>query len=314
VSTGVINTVAGTGDPMGGYNGDNIQATAATLNNPHDVVLDSFGNIYISDRDNCRIRKVDVSTGLITTVVGTGVSASTGDDSASTSATISGTCQIRFDIGGNLYISECNGARIRKATNIASPQPTQYPTLSPSSAGIITTYAGTGATGFSGATISNRPAGIDFDSSGNLYINEYVGHRTLKITIATGIITVFAGTGTPGYSGDGGAATSATLSYPNGLCLDTSGFISLILFDSLYRFTYLTPLTLSLGNVYIADWGTHFIRKVTAATSIISTIAGTGGSDSYNGDNIAATSASLCRPIGVAVDNSGKPFDDYNGK
>ena len=175
MSTGVISTVAGTGDPMGGYNGDNIQATAATLNNPHDVVLDSFGNIYISDRDNCRIRKVDVSTGLITTVVGTGVSASTGDDSASTSATISGTCQIRFDIGGNLYISECNGARIRKATNIASPQPTQYPTSSPSTTAplsIITTIAGTGISSYSGddgpATAAElyKPFGVRVDTAG----------------------------------------------------------------------------------------------------------------------------------------------------
>lgn len=120
---------------------------------------------------------------------------------------------------------------------LASQSPTQYPSISPSTS-IITTFAGTGATGFSGATISNGPAGIDFDASGNLYINEYGGHRTLKITIATGIITVFAGTGTPGYSGDGGAATSATLNYPNGLCLDTSGTISLALFDSLWRVTY----------------------------------------------------------------------------
>ncbi len=119
------------------------------------------------------------------------------------------------------------------------PSPSAQPSNTPS---IITTYAGTGATGFSGATISNGPAGIDFDSSGNLYINEYGGHRTLKITIATGIISVFAGTGTPGYSGDGGAATAATFDYPNGLCLDTSGTISLTLCGSLYRFTYLSPL------------------------------------------------------------------------
>lgn len=128
MSTGIISTVAGTGN--GGYNGDNIQATAATLCYPHDVVLDSSGNLFIADCCNNRIRKVDVSTGIITTVVGTGDSSSTGDGSDATSASIYGPSFSRFDSAGNYYISERDGYRIRKVTNVVSAT-TRTPTLSP---------------------------------------------------------------------------------------------------------------------------------------------------------------------------------------
>ncbi len=235
VSTGTIATVAGSGSA--GYNGDNIQATATTLNFPHDVVLDSFGNLYISDWSNNRVRKVDVSTSVITTVVGTGTASSTGDGSAATSATINSPCYSRFDSAGNLYIAESNGYRIRKVITVSteiptsSPSviPTYYPSLSPHSISIITTIAGTGSKGYSGdgsqatsATICS-PAGIAIDSSGNVYFNDYCNHRVRKITTSTGIITTYAGTGTASYSGDGGVASSATFTQPNGLCIDTSG-------------------------------------------------------------------------------------------
>ncbi len=126
VSTGIISTVAGTGITSGGYNGDNLQATAATLYNPHDVVLDRSGNLYISDRANNRIRKVDVSTGVITTLVGTGTDSSTGDGDAATSATINGPCYSRFDSAGNYYISECGGARVRKVVTVSTDIPRYF--------------------------------------------------------------------------------------------------------------------------------------------------------------------------------------------
>ena len=118
VSTGVISTVAGTGSTSGGYNGDNIQATAATLYYPHDVVFDSYNNLYISDRNNYRIRKVDALTGVITTVVGSGIVSSTGDGSLATSATVTGPYFSRFDSAGNYYITECDGNRIRKVITV----------------------------------------------------------------------------------------------------------------------------------------------------------------------------------------------------
>ncbi len=130
VSTGVITTVAGISGNSG-YNGDNIQATAATLSNPHDVVLDSYGNLYISDRDNNRVRKVTVSTGVITTVVGTGTASSTGDGSAATTANIKGPCYIRFNGAGNYYISECEGNRVRKVVTVSTDIPTATPSFTP---------------------------------------------------------------------------------------------------------------------------------------------------------------------------------------
>ncbi len=237
VSTGVISTVAGTGSATGGYNGDNIQATAATLYNPHDVVLDSFGNLYITDRFNHRVRKVDVSTGVITTIVGSGAATSTGDGSAATAATVNGPNYSRFDSAGNYYITECEGHRVRKVVTVitdiptAAPsvQPTYFPSLSPHSISVISTIAGTGTASYSGdngqATSAgiNYPHGIVLDSSGNVYFNDPWNSRVRKITSSTGIITTYAGTGSASYSGDGGIAISAALSGPYGLCIDTSG-------------------------------------------------------------------------------------------
>ncbi len=131
VSTGVISTVVGTGSTSGGYNGDNVQATAATLNYPCDVVLDSYDNLYITDRFNYRVRKVDVSTGVITTIVGTGATSSTGDGSASTAAAINGPVFSRFDSAGNYYITECDGHRVRKVTTITTDIPTAAPSYTP---------------------------------------------------------------------------------------------------------------------------------------------------------------------------------------
>ena len=112
---------------------------------------------------------------------------------------------------------------------LASQSPTQYPSISPSSASIITTISGTGIVGYSGdngdATSASlyNPHGIVIDSAGNVLFNDYRNHRVRKISSSTGIITTYAGTGTAGYDGDMGVASSATLHMPNGLCIDTSG-------------------------------------------------------------------------------------------
>jgi hypothetical protein len=212
-----------------------------------------------------------------------------------------GPCFTRFDKSGNYYITEGGeygvdaGSRIRKVTTVTtdiptiapSIQPTFYPSLSPNSISIILTIAGTGTGSYSGdngqatsATI-NTPHGIVLDSNGNVYFNDYWNNRVRKITASTGIITTYAGTGASSYSGDGGAASSAALYRPYGLCSDSS------------------------GNLFIADQSNYRIRKVLASTSVISTVAGTGTA-SYSGDNGQATSATFNSPLGVAVDASGK--------
>ena len=115
---------------------------------------------------------------------------------------------------------------------------------------------------------------------GNVYIADFTNNRIRKITISTGIISTIAGTGTGGFGGDGGQATAASLYYPIGVALDSS------------------------GNLYIADYFNHRIRKIIVSYSIITTIAGTG-SASYSGDNGQATSAALYCPFGVTIDSSG---------
>ncbi len=131
ISTGIISTVAGSGSATGSYNGDNIQATAATLYYPHDVFLDSYDNLYICDSYNHRVRKVDVSTGLITTVVGTGTASSTGDGAAATSANVNTPVFSRLDTAGNLYITESIGNRVRKVVTVTTDVPTATPSFAP---------------------------------------------------------------------------------------------------------------------------------------------------------------------------------------
>jgi hypothetical protein len=230
-STGIITTIAGLFSYSGGYNGDNIAATSALLNYPHDVVIDSHFNIYICDRSNGRIRKVDASTNIITTVAGGG---SGGDDGFATAASLASPCFSTFDSAGNLYISECGAYKIRKVTNLLdnlpSVKPTYYPTLSPTVRNsIISTFAGTGSAGYSGdggdatsATV-HKPTGILCHSSGDIYFSDSLNNRIRKISFSTGIITTFVGTGAGEYSGDDGLATSAAIYIPYGLTQDASG-------------------------------------------------------------------------------------------
>ena len=155
---------------------------------------------------------------------------------------------------------------------------------------------------------------IPLSNIGNVYIADYYNNRIRKVS--TGIITTIAGTGSTGYSGDNGAATSATLYEPYGVAVDASGRIlyycplhrytvSSAMFDEIFFYLFFNIPVSNIGNVYIADLSNYRIRKVTVSTGIISTIAGTG-STTYNGDNGAATSATLYSPYGVALDASGR--------
>src|SRR5438876_70388 len=218
-----INTVAGGGAGDGGA------ATDASLNQPRGVALDASGNLYIADQSNLRIRKVDAAAGIITTVAGNGSPAFAGDGGAATSASLNEPSGVAVDASGNVYIADQSNHRIRKVD---------------AATGIITTVAGNGSPAFAGdggaATSAslNNPDGVAVDASGNVYIADQSNHRIRRVPAATGIITTVAGNGSPAFAGDGGAATSASLNYPDRVALDAS------------------------GNLYIADQNNHRIRKV----------------------------------------------------
>ncbi len=265
-ATGNISTVAGNG--TGGYLGDNVAATGTRINAPRGVVVDSSGNFYIADSSNNRIRKVDTG-GTITTVVGTGTASFSGDNGAATSATIRAPQAIAMDGSGNLYIADTTNHRIRKV-----------------SGGIITTLAGTGAAGYGGdngvATSGqlSSPAGIAVDASGKIYIGDTGNTRVRKIE--SNSITTFAGTGSPTYGGDGGSALNAQFTTPQGIVFDGA------------------------GNTYLADGGSHRIRKIDANGNV-TTIAGTGVAG-FSGDNGPATSAQLNTPLGISRDTAGNLY------
>jgi len=274
-ASGIISTFAGTG--VRGFSGDGGPASAATISGASGVAADAAGNVYIADRFNNRIRKVTVG-GTISTVAGTGTQSFSGDGGPATSATFNQPYSVAFDAAGNLYIADKNNGRIRKVT----------------AAGVISTVAGTGSGSSLGdggpatsASVSS-PSAVAFDAAGNMYISDFA-NRIRKVTPA-GIISTFAGSNTNAFAGDGGPATSASLSNPTGVAVDAA------------------------GNVYIGDTGNNRIRKVNPA-GIISTYAGGANIGGNFGDGGQATNASLSLPLGICLDSSGNLFiadSNYN--
>ena len=206
VTNGVITTVAGNGTQ--GFSGDNGPAASAQLNGPTDVGVDAVGNLYITDSQNIRIRKV--SNGVITTVAGNGTQGYSGDNGPATSAQLYYPQGVAVDAAGNLYIADHGNSRIRRVTN-----------------GVITTVAGNGTADFGGdngpATNAQLeyPNSVAVDSAGNLYIADTSNFRIRKVS--NGVITTVAGSGNQGFSGDGGLAASAQLDAPVGVAVDSAG-------------------------------------------------------------------------------------------
>ncbi len=268
-ANGIISTVAGNG--TNGFSGDGGAATNASLNSPGEIAFDGSGTLYFADTLNHRIRKV-TPNGIISTVAGNGTNAFSGDGGAATNASLNSPFGIAFDAIGNLFIADTQNHRIRKMNT----------------SGVISTVAGNDTwASFSGdggpATNASLsfPQGIRVDALGNLFTSEAGGNRVRKVD-TNGIITIVAGNGYPNYSGDGGAATNASLYFPAGIELDAS------------------------GNIYIVDNSNNRIREVDT-NGIISTVVG-NGSWPYSGENIAATNASLNFPQGVVRDALGNLF------
>jgi len=275
-ANGLIAPVAGDGNPT--YGGDGFQATFAQLSFPWSVTADNQGNLFIADFDNSRVRKVN-SSGIITTIAGTGGFGFTGDGGAAIAAQLNGPSAIAVDGQGNIFIADYNNHRIRK--------------ISPT--GIITTIAGTGTGGYAGdgglavnAQI-NRPSGLAVDGQGNLFLADYFNHRVRKVDVG-GVISTVAGNGTAGFSGDNGAASNAQLNFPSGVSLDNQ------------------------GNLFIADRNNNRVRKVDSL-GIISTVAG-NGTFGFAGDGGPATTAQLKEPWAIVVDAAGNLYisDELNDR
>jgi sugar lactone lactonase YvrE len=273
-ATGIIGTYAGKYGTFG-YSGDGGPATDAEFESPQGINLDSSGNLYIADGDNFVIRKVTASTGIIETVAGNGTSGFSGDGGAATQAELGFADDVAVDASGNLYIADEQNNRIRRVDT----------------KGIITTVAGNGLTNplDNGAAAVSAPITTEFpealttDAKGNIYFADGVGNAIREVSAADGTISTIAGTGQSGYTGDGGLAVSAQLSYPNGLALDSS------------------------GNVYIADSNNYVVRRLDRSTGIISTFAG-NGSEGTTGDGGPATSAGIVYPGAIALDSSGNVY------
>jgi sugar lactone lactonase YvrE len=282
-ATGIITTIAG-GVPFeiirglqpglgaGGYGGDGGPATQARLNNPQHLALDQAGNLYVSEAFNHRVRKIDLN-GIITTVAGTGQIGFAGDGGPATEAQLNTPQGIAIDAAGNLYIAESINRRVRKV----------------SPAGLITTVAGGGTAAVTeGARATEITLGalwgLATDSAGNLFIGDRTLNRILKMNPA-GTMSIVAGTGKAGFSGDGGLATQAEINLPRHMVVDRA------------------------GNLFFADQNNHRVRKVSAEGSI-TTVAGSGPvgagvPGAFAGDGGPATEARLNTPMGLAIDAGG---------
>ena len=270
--SGTITNIAGIG--TFGYSGDGGLATDATFDEPVAVTVDGVGNVYVADQDNHAIRRID-TFGIITTIAGLGPDGAeydpADDGGPAVVAHLSSPRGVTLDAQGNLYIADTGNRRIRKID----------------ASGIITTVAGNGNAAYRAADdggpaidAQTQASSVAVDDAGNLYIGDGNNERIRKID-TTGLITTFAGTGTLGFSGDGGPAANAQLAFPTGIAIDGG------------------------GSLLIADESNQRIRRIDAS-GVIATVAGNGTTGSI-GDGGAATSAPLSQPT-MRLDSHGNLY------
>jgi sugar lactone lactonase YvrE len=270
---GVISTIAGNGNFCSTSScGDGGPAKSATLNFPNHVFIDKLGNVYIADQLDQKIRFVNAATHVISTIAGNGGYGFSGDGGSATSATMADPTSVFVDKAGNAYIADQGSNRVRKV-----------------SAGIIQSIAGGGSGSDNGPAKKSIFAwayDLALDAARNMFIIDFDTGRIRRVDASTKVITTVVGNGTSAYSGDGGPATGATLDYPRGLTLDSS------------------------GNMYIADSVNYVVRLV--QSGIISTFAGNGigcfPSTLNCGDGGPASQANLTHPESVVIDGAGNVY------
>lgn len=323
----VISTVAGGGASLG----DGRNATNATFASPYGVAADGAGNLYIADANNNRVRKVVLSTGVVTTIAGNGTAGFSGDGGLAVNAMLNFPAWVAVDGSGNLYISDRNNNRVRKValgTGVISSvagngqcdvpangsPPTSVPICSPRGLAVDSDgnlyIAGNGTHHIlkvvfstnsiskilAGSTvfgINSDPTGLALDGNGNLYYTDGPNDEIWKMVVSTGISTLVAGdsSGLGGFAGDGGPAANARFNNPQGLAVDGA------------------------GNLYIADQGNNRIRKIFFGLNgvTINTVVGNG--TTAVGDGSPATSFGLNGPTGVAFDSGGNlSITDQNNR
>jgi sugar lactone lactonase YvrE len=265
--------------PFAGGIGDGGQSAAAALVLPAGVAVDG-ATVYLADAKDHRVRKID-STGVISTVAGTGVAGYTGDGDPAATAKIDSPRDVAVDASGNLYIADDTQNVVRKV----------------STSGVISTFAGKGSAGYSGdsglatAAELSQPTGVAVDASGNVFIADFGNKRVRKVNASDGNISTIAGTGTAMWQGDGLAATQLTVD-PYDVAVDPA------------------------GNVYVADFSNNRVRKIDTTGTMMTVAGGVCPTDVPSvpygtvpvGDNGPAGLATLCRPSSVALDATGNLF------
>lgn len=268
---GTISTIAGTGAV--GYTGDGGPALQATFNKPHEIRFDAAGNVFIADMVNQAIRRIDAKTGIITTFAGNRTKGYSGDGGPAHQAALNNPHSIQFGPDGHLYICDIGNHVIRRVDMRT---------------GIISTYAGTGKAGDTpdGAPIAGTPLrgprSLDFDRQGNLWLATREGNQVFRFNLKAGTIHHVAGTGKPGFTGNGGPAKLATLSGPKGIAIDAE------------------------GNVWLADTESHSVRMINARTGNLELMAGTGKKG--NGGDGDPLQCAMARLHGIFVDTDGAVY------
>ena len=265
---GIITTIAG--NHIMGYSGDGGPATAAQMKCPWGLAIDATGNLYIAEKENNIIRKINTE-GIISTIAGNGTQGYSGNGGAATAAQLNHPLGVAVDKAGNVYVADNSNNVVRK--------------INP--AGLINTIAGNHSAGNSGdggqatAASFRNPRHVAVDEAGNVFVSDTWNSVVRKIA-ATGIITTVAGNRSKSYTGDGGQATAAGIYYPVGITVGADGCL------------------------YIADNHNHAIRKVDN-NGIITTVAG-NGVKGYSGDNGPATTAQIANPTSITIDETGKLY------